>query len=143
MQKFCHIGFTVMTFPTRVTGRIDTRGTAQGIHFQTGIVGKHIEMIMVVYILRFLQGVTFEGAGCLRNIHITSYVLQRHDLKRISQNILDLTQFILIVGGKYYFHSFTFGTFTLMASNPSPKTPMTLLCLTKALGSIVLMSRKI
>ena len=107
-QQTCHIGFAVVTgsiaLHTGIAGAVDAWCAVQCLHLETSIVGKAVQMIMVVHVACLLQGVLLESLACLRDIHITADILQRQHLYPIAQNLAYFLQLVLVVGGEYYFH---------------------------------------
>jgi hypothetical protein len=71
---------------TGISGTIDARGAIQGINLEPCIIGKAIDMIVVVDILRLLQGILFKRRACLWDIHIAPYVLQREHFDALSED---------------------------------------------------------
>jgi len=53
-----------------IAGAIDAGGTLQGLYFQASVVGKAVNMVVVVDIACLLQSILLQGLSCLRNIDI-------------------------------------------------------------------------
>lgn len=108
-QQASHIGLAVVTgsigLHAGIAGAVDAWGTIQRFHLETRIIGKAVQMIVVIDIACLLQGILFEGLARLRDIHIAADVLEREHLYPIAQNLAYFLQLVLVVGGEYYFHS--------------------------------------
>ena len=90
-----------------IAGTVNARGTIQCLYLQTGIIGKATYVVMVINILRLLQGILFQCVACFWNIHIASYLLQRYYLVAAAQDVANLLEFMLVICCKNYpFHKF-------------------------------------
>ena len=136
-------GETVGHTDSSIAGAVYAWGTAKSVYLKPGVVGKAVYVVVVKDVAGLLQGVGFERLSRFGNVCFATDILQREHLYPIGQYLANLRKFVLVVGSKYDgVHVLFLTVFTLMESKPSPKTPMTALCDTKALGSIILMSRK-
>ena len=127
-QQFLHVGFTIVIGSFGIACRVYAGRTTQCRHFQSCIVGKTVYMVMFGHIASLDTGILFQCTACFGNILMTSYLAQGDNFKLVAQYLFDFFELMGIVGGKYYFHVLLFFfTFTLIASNPSPYTPITAL----------------
>ena len=79
-QEARHVCLAIVTGSTRlhtgVAGAIDARSTIQGFYFEPRVIGKAVNMIVIIDISGFLQGILFQCLSCLRDIHITADIFQ-------------------------------------------------------------------
>src|SRR3712207_8008828 len=101
------------------------------------------------HVLGLLPGIFLQSIARFGDVDVATNVFERHNLELRAQDLPYLIELMRVVGGENYLHFsansliFFFFIFTFISSKPSLYTPMTLLWLTKALGSIILMRRKI
>ena len=91
---------------TRISGGVYTRRPGERIHKKTGVVGKTIIAVFLLYIGGLLPGISLYRVAGLRQLFSTVYIGKRKDLNPLAGKLTRLTQFVGIVGGKYYFHSY-------------------------------------
>ena len=99
-----HRTYGTYPFHTGIAGTVYAGGTVEGFHLKASVVGKAVDVIMVVNVVCFLQRVFFQCLSCLRDIDIAANILQRQHLYPIAENLSHFLQFVLIVGCEYYFH---------------------------------------
>lgn len=96
-QQLSHVSLTVVVGSLGIAGTVNARGTIKCLYLQTGIIGKATYVVMVINILRLLQGILFQCVTCFRNIHIASYLLQRYYLVAAAQDVANLLEFMLVI----------------------------------------------
>ena len=104
-QQLSHVSLTVVVGTLSIAGTVNARGTIKCLYLQTGIIGKATYVVMVINILRLLQGILFQCVACFRNIHIASYLLQRYYLVAAAQDVANLLELMLVICCKNYFHN--------------------------------------
>ena len=98
-----------MSFTSGITCRINPRSTIQSLYFQTGIIGKTVQPVVAVYILRLQGSIAFQRIGCLGNVCFTMNILQAQNLNLIAQNGPDFFQFVSVICSKNQFlHTYIF-----------------------------------
>lgn len=60
-----------------ITGTIDAWGTIQSLNLQACIVGKTVQMVVVIDIAGLLQGILLKGLSRFRYVNITVDILER------------------------------------------------------------------
>ena len=74
-EQFAHIGFAVVVGMLVVACRMHTRFAVKGIYFKPRVVGKAIQMIVVVDVMRLYACISFQCFGCFGYIHIAANIL--------------------------------------------------------------------
>ncbi len=92
-----------MTLSAGIAGGINAGFATESIHHETGIIGKTVETVMLLYIACLEFGVTLKCIGSFRYILRTAYVGQSENTKLIAADSAYLSEFIYIIGSKYYF----------------------------------------
>lgn len=96
-QQLSHVSLTVVVGTLGIAGTVNARGTIKCLYLQTGIIGKATYVVMVINILRLLQGILFQCVACFRNIYVASYLLQRYYLVVAAQDVANLLEFMLVI----------------------------------------------
>ena len=108
VEELARIGFGVMAVGVGITRRVDTGCTVEGFDFEAGIVGKTIAVIVVVNVVRLLQGVALERVVRLGNICMSVDGRKAEHFDPVAQHGTNLVELMNIVGGKdqFSFHCF-------------------------------------
>jgi len=75
-----------------VTGRIDSRGSSQRIHFQSRVVREAVAPFPVINIARLLERVLLQCLSRLRDVLRDSEIRRSNQLKSLSKNLGSLSQ---------------------------------------------------
>ena len=67
-----------------IAGGMHARGTVEGSHFQAGIIGEAVEVVVFLDIACFLQGVALKGFCRLRNILMAADIGETHYLEAVA-----------------------------------------------------------
>ena len=92
-QQLLHVCFRIVCI-AGITGGIYTRCPTKGLHFQTGIIGKTIQMIVIEDISCFQQSISFKCVCSFRNVSIAFDILHAEKFDLLSQNGSYFFQFV-------------------------------------------------
>ena len=86
---------------------VDARGTTEGFHLKSRIVGEAIEAVVLPHIASLDQGIAFQGIGSLGDLLMALEVREADDLYAISQDSPYLGELMSIIARKHkFFHTF-------------------------------------
>lgn len=102
VKQQTHVCHTVVA-RAGIAGRIDTRRAAKRIDHKPRIISKAVIAVMLLDIASLLKSVACKSIGRLGDVVMTSDVRQRQYVKSLPDDATQLGEFMLIVGGKYYF----------------------------------------
>lgn len=74
MKQLLHVGFGVVGIAC-IAGRVDAWRSVQRFHFEAGIVGKAVQVVIVINVSCLYQGVSCQGISCLGNVCLAVDVL--------------------------------------------------------------------
>ena len=92
-----------MTFASRITGGIHSRSTVQGFHFQTRIIGKAVQTVVLIDIFRLLAGIPFQRVRRFGDVRMAIDVVQAEHLYPIAQYLAHLVELVRVVRCKNQF----------------------------------------
>ena len=98
-QHLVHV-VLIAAMLTGITRRIHARGTTQGLHFETRVVGEAIDMIAVCDKVCLDLGIAFDGVGIFNDVLVTANVVKTQDLIKAFHNLAHLAQFVFVIGGE-------------------------------------------
>ena len=75
VQEFQHICFCIVSV-SGIAGRINSRFSIQCFHFQSGVIGKAVQLIVPVDKRRFQQGISFQCFCCFGDVRVAVNVIQ-------------------------------------------------------------------
>ena len=90
---------------TCVAGGVNSGCSAKGLYLKSGVIGKTVITIVLLYVTGFLQGVVLEGIAGFGDILMAVYVTERQHLKAVAKYLADLFKLMGVIGGKNQFHA--------------------------------------
>ena len=87
-----------------ITRGVNSRCSVQCCNLKSGIIGKTVIAVMLLDVTGFLEGVSLKSIGCLGDIFVAVYVIQREHLEAVTQYLAYLVQFVCVICGKYQLH---------------------------------------
>ena len=106
-----------------VAGGVNARGTVEGSHFQSGVVCKTVDAVVLEDEARLLQGVSLEGVGGFGDVLMAAYVCESEHLEVIAENLAYFLEFMGVVGGENKFHRGERGLMSLSGQIPRHRRP--------------------
>ena len=94
---------SIVAFAFGITGGVHSGRSVQSFHFQSGVIGKAVQLIVPVDKRRFQQGISFQRFGCFGNVRVAVNVIQTEQFYLIPEDGSYFFEFMSIVGGKYKF----------------------------------------
>ena len=102
-EELAYVGVEVVSF-AGVAGAVDPRGTSQRIHLQARVVREAVAAQPLVQVLRFLDGILFQGVARLRDLFVNAQVVGRQEFELFSQDFPGFAEFPAVGRRKNDFH---------------------------------------
>ena len=72
-EQFGIVGCVVVA-GAGISGAVNTRGAAESVYFEAGVIGNAVEAVALEHPLRFCKGVAFESVGVFGNVVVAADV---------------------------------------------------------------------
>ena len=83
---------------------VNAWGAVQGGDFESCVIGETIQSVVFLDITHFLQGIALQCVGCLRDVFMTSDIVQTDHFEALAQNLSHFGELVLVICGKYNLH---------------------------------------
>ena len=103
VEQLAHIRLSIVAFAFGITGGVHAGRSVQSFHFQSGVIGKAVQLIVPVDKRRFQQGISFQRFGCFGDVRVAVNVIQTEQFYLIPKDSGYFFELMSIVSGKYKF----------------------------------------
>ena len=87
-----------------IAGSVYAGGAAESGDFQSCVIGKTVEAVVLLHVTGFLKGVALQRLCRLGDILMATDVGESQDYEAFAQDLSHFLEFVGVVGGKNQFH---------------------------------------